>query len=56
MCQTSVEQPLSKRQRVEKPKKASSKSGRRKKIYSDFVGVAYNSKHAKNQACITQYL
>jgi hypothetical protein len=57
MYQTPVEQPPNKRQRVGKPpKKASSKSGRREKIYSDFVGVTYNNKHAKNQAFITHYL
>lgn len=28
---------------------------RRKKMYSDFVGVTYNKTHAKYQACITHY-
>lgn len=28
---------------------------RRRKLYSDFVGVTYNKTHAKYQACITHY-
>jgi len=36
-----------------KPKAA--KPPRRKKMYSDFVGVTYNKTHAKFQACITHY-
>lgn len=38
------------------PAYASGKSVRRKKkMYSDFVGVTYNKTHAKYQACITHY-
>ncbi len=36
-------------------KKGSSKNQRRKKMYSDYVGVTYNKTHAKFQACITHY-
>mmetsp|Transcript_16031 Transcript_16031/g.22835 ORF Transcript_16031/g.22835 Transcript_16031/m.22835 type:complete len:970 (+) Transcript_16031:277-3186(+) len=32
-----------------------SRPARRKKMYSDFVGVTYNKTHAKFQACITHY-
>lgn len=32
-----------------------SKNRKRKKMYSDFVGVTYNKTHAKFQACITHY-
>jgi hypothetical protein len=39
----------------DKPRKASVKPPRRKKMYSDFVGVTYNKTHAKFQACITHY-
>mmetsp|Transcript_17108 Transcript_17108/g.32369 ORF Transcript_17108/g.32369 Transcript_17108/m.32369 type:complete len:976 (-) Transcript_17108:71-2998(-) len=31
------------------------KNQKRKKMYSDFVGVTYNKTHAKFQACITHY-
>lgn len=50
--------PISKRRRVsgsEKTRKVSNKPPRRKKMYSDFVGVTYNKTHAKFQACITHY-
>jgi len=33
----------------------SSKQPRRKKMYSDYVGVTYNKTHNKFQACITHY-
>jgi len=36
-------------------KKPATKAPRRKKMYSDFVGVTYNKTHAKYQACITHY-
>ncbi|KAL7547976.1 hypothetical protein ACHAWF_011251, partial [Thalassiosira exigua] len=34
---------------------ASKSTRRKKKMYSDFVGVTYNKTHAKYQACITHY-
>ena len=43
-----------KRKRTETKRKAP-KPARRKKMYSDFVGVTYNKTHAKFQACITHY-
>jgi len=38
-----------------KSKKPTTKPPRRKKMYSDHVGVTYNKTHAKFQACITHY-
>lgn len=35
--------------------KRAPKPPKRKKMYSDFVGVTYNKTHAKFQACITHY-
>mmetsp|Transcript_10075 Transcript_10075/g.15196 ORF Transcript_10075/g.15196 Transcript_10075/m.15196 type:complete len:691 (+) Transcript_10075:29-2101(+) len=49
--------PEKKRRKMDnsgKPKK-SAKPPRRKKMYSDYVGVTYNKTHAKFQACITHY-
>jgi len=37
------------------PYQASKSVRRKKKMYSDFVGVTYNKTHAKYQACITHY-
>ena len=56
--QTPIDQHLNKRRRTDEPKigrKASAKQPKRKKMYSDFVGVTYNKTHAKYQACITHY-
>ena len=39
----------------ETKKSTSTKTTRRKKMYSDYVGVTYNKTHAKYQACITHY-
>ena len=39
----------------ETKKGPSAKTTRRKKMYSDYVGVTYNKTHAKYQACITHY-
>lgn len=36
-------------------KNGKNKDTRRKKLYSDYVGVTYNKTHAKYQACITHY-
>lgn len=36
-------------------KRESNRPAKRKKMYSDFVGVTYNKTHAKFQACITHY-
>ena len=36
-------------------KNSKNKEARRKKLYSDYVGVTYNKTHAKYQACITHY-
>ena len=52
--ETPVEKPPTKRRRTN-PEKALSKPPRRKKMYSDYVGVTYNKTHAKYQACITHY-
>jgi len=43
-----------KRKKPETKRKAP-KAPKRKKMYSDFVGVTYNKTHAKFQACITHY-
>ena len=43
-----------KRKKPETKRKAP-KPPKRKKMYSDFVGVTYNKTHAKFQACITHY-
>ena len=56
--QTPIDQQPNKRRRTEEPKigkKVSAKQPKRKKMYSDFVGVTYNKTHAKYQACITHY-
>ncbi len=58
MHQTPIDQPPGKRRRIDDQKsgkKGSSKQPKRKKMYSDFVGVTYNKTHAKYQACITHY-
>jgi len=54
--------PQKKQRRInadpDKPKTksvAANKPPRRKKMYSDYVGVTYNKTHAKFQACITHY-
>ena len=58
---TPIDQPTNKRRRIvtekneKSDKKTSSKIPRRKKMYSDYVGVTYNKTHAKYQACITHY-
>lgn len=36
-------------------KNGSAKTGKRKKMYSDYIGVTYNKTHSKYQACITHY-
>lgn len=41
------------RQRATKKDRAAKK--KRKKMYSDYIGVTYNKTHAKFQACITHY-
>ncbi len=48
--------PEKKRRRTDTEKaKKNTKQQRRKKMYSDYVGVTYNKTHAKFQACITHY-
>merc|ERR1719183_1294444 len=48
--------PQSKKRKSEgKPPAAPVSQRKRKKMYSDFVGVTYNKTHAKFQACITHY-
>jgi len=37
------------------PPRPHPRTSRKKKMYSDFVGVTYNLTHAKYQACITHY-
>lgn len=44
-----------KRRRTEPGGRKAPKPPKRKKMYSDFVGVTYNKTHAKFQACITHY-
>jgi len=45
---------VKKRKKTDTKRKAP-KPAKRKKMYSDFVGVTYNKTHAKFQACITHY-
>jgi hypothetical protein len=44
-----------KRRRNDSGARKAPKPPKRKKMYSDFVGVTYNKTHAKFQACITHY-
>lgn len=46
-----------KRKKNDKPPgtKRQAKTAKRKKMYSDYVGVTYNKTHAKYQSCITHY-
>jgi hypothetical protein len=46
---------LKKKRKLIDGNKKSSRNPKRKKMYSDFVGVTYNKTHAKFQACITHY-
>ena len=48
-----MKQTIKKRKNVTPPATVSQR--KRKKMYSDYVGVTYNKTHAKFQACITHY-
>jgi hypothetical protein len=50
-----VDVSMRKKRKINDGTKKPSRNPKRKKMYSDFVGVTYNKTHAKFQACITHY-